>query len=981
MRWTALLLTLAFSSLSAVAQTKASNAPPSYEGLKVGSVEIAANPHVNNAQYRPLIVQEPGEPFSDKKIQESIDALKGTGAFSNVQLKVQPGDAGLKLTFVLEPAYYIGMLRFPGSIKHFSYSRLLQVVNLPSETVFQQSQLQTAESALVDFFHSNGFFQAKVHTDVKLDDDNQLAHLTFHVTPGPHAHIGKVQVQGSTPEENRRLEQVMRSLRARFTGALLKRGKPYSPKRIQAATALLKKQLSKQHYPDNKIEMNPPIYHPQTNLADVSITINTGPVIEIRIVGAKLTWIPFQSGREKKKLISIYDEGSIDPDVIEESRRNLVDYFQRKGYFNVKVNTQHQRQNGKIIFSFVIDEGARFSVDGISFTGNHHISSSDLAAQITVKKKRWLIGHGLYSEKQLQASAKNIQNFYKDNGFEDVKVTPQAIQKNKAIYITFNVAEGDRTTVASLQVKGNKSIPLNQLLFHKRGFELREGKPFSPTRMANDRNHIAAKYLNLGFLNSEVKTTVSRHKDDPHQVDVTYDVIENQQVRISHVVYMGYQHTKLALIQKSANLVTEQPLSQGQLLQGESNLYDLGIFDWSDIGPRRQITTQTEEEALVNVHEAKRNSITYGFGLEIMRRGGNVPAGTIAVPGLPTIHNSGIQKAFPTEKTFVSPRGSIEFTRRNMRGLGETASLSLLFERLDQRALLTYTDPRFRLSSWQALTSISAERNTQNPLFAAQLEDASLQFQRFLDSKKTRQLQLRYDFKHTILNQLIVPQLVLPQDRHVRLSYVSSTVIQDTRDKPLDAHRGIYSTVDFRLVPQAFGSSASFTRLFSQYAFYKPVHGLVFANSVRLGLIAPYGGSFVPTSERFFAGGGTTLRGFPLDQAGPIRQVPFCPPGQSTNCALVPIPVGGNQLFILNSELRYPIPLMNNLGGVVFYDGGNVYSHINLPDFVNNYSNTVGIGLRYETPIGPVRFDIGRNLNPVTGISATQFFITLGQAF
>lgn len=86
-------------------------------------------------------------------------------------------------------------------------------------------------------------------------------------------------------------------------------------------------------------------------------------------------------------------------------------------------------------------------------------------------------------------------------------------------------------------------------------------------------------------------------------------------------------------------------------------------------------------------------------------------------------------------------------------------------------------------------------------------------------------------------------------------------------------------------------------------------------------------------------------------------------------------------MFIFNSELRFPIPIMNHLGGAAFYDGGNVYRRINFADFTRNYSNTVGIGLRYSTPIGPVRFDIGRNLSPPAGISATQFFITVGQAF
>ncbi|HEX3103705.1 MAG TPA: POTRA domain-containing protein [Terriglobales bacterium] len=980
MRWILFWSVLVLFSVPASAQTKASNPPPSYEGQRVGSIDLTANPHLDTAPYRELIVQKSGEPYSNSKIQQSMDALNRTGAFSKVQLKVQPDPTGLKLTFVLEPAYYIGMLKFPGGTKHFSYTRLLQVVNLPDQTEFQQSQIATAEEALTKFFQDHGFFLMKVHTDVQLDDANRLTHITFHIEPGKHAHIGKVEIRGATSQENRKLQGSIQSFRARLTGAFLKHGKPYSPRRIQAAIGLIRKKLAQQNYPANKIVLSPPDYHPETNLADLAINVDTGPVIEIRVVGAKLSWIPFLASRQKKKLISIYDEESVDPDIVEESRRNLQDYFERKGYFEVKVASNTQQQNGKTRLTFQIDKGRKYSVKEIAFTGNHHISSSDLEAQVDVKEGKWIISHGKYSEKLTSQSAKNIENFYKDNGFEQVKVTPQAVVRNQGIRITFNVAEGDRTTVGSLRVEGNKSFRFDQLRHGKGQFELLEGKPFSPRRMSDDRNQIAAKYLDAGFPNSEVKTVVTRHPDDPHIVDVTYEITENQRVRINHVVYMGWDHTKLALLKKSANLTPEEPLSEGQLLQGESDLYDLGIFDWSSIGPRRQITNQTEEEALVKVHEAKRNSITYGFGLQISRRGGNVPTGSVAVPGLPTIGLHGA-KVLPSEKTFVSPRGSIEYRRLDMRGLGESLSVSVLAERLDQRFITTYTDPHFRLSSWQALTSISAERTTENPLFQARLADASIQFQRFLNRKKTRQLQLRYDFNHTKLSQLLVPQLVLPADRNVQLSYVSSTLIEDTRDKPLDAHKGVYSTFDFRLVPSALGSSADFARFFGQYAYYKPLGDLVFANSIRLGLAAPYASSDVPTSERFFAGGGTTLRGFPTDEAGPVRYVPFCQGASTTNCPLIPIPVGGNQLFILNSELRYPIPIISNLGGVIFYDGGNVYRRINFPEFVNNYSNTVGIGLRYNTPIGPLRLDVGRNLNPVTGISATQFFITLGQAF
>jgi outer membrane protein assembly factor BamA len=353
----------------------------------------------------------------------------------------------------------------------------------------------------------------------------------------------------------------------------------------------------------------------------------------------------------------------------------------------------------------------------------------------------------------------------------------------------------------------------------------------------------------------------------------------------------------------------------------------------------------------------------------------------VAVPGLPTI-NLGSNQIASSQATYASPRGSIEFNRRNMRGLGETLSGNVLLSRLDQRFVTAYTQPHFIGSQWSSLSSFSIERTTENPLFAAGLGDLTFQVERVISRKKSTRLQIRYNFNKTILSQLLVPELVLPQDRNVRLSTFSGTLIRDTRDKPLDAHRGIFATTTLGITPVALGSSASFARFFGQYAFYKSLHSVVFANSVRLGLAKAFAGSFVPTSELYFSGGGTSLRSFPIDEAGPQRIVPFCTGLQNqTGCVNVTVPIGGRGLFIVNSELRFPLKIMKALGGVVFYDGGNVYSALSLPNFTGNYTNTVGIGLRYSTPIGPIRIDVGHNLNPVPGINPTQYYITLGQAF
>jgi outer membrane protein assembly factor BamA len=925
------------------------------------------------------VTQKTGAAYSQKNVDESAAALKSAGHFPEVHVQVVPDINGLRISFLLEPAYYLGTVEFPGAEKRFSYTRLLQTADLSDEDPYDPTRIPIAEDTLRKFMQHNGYFQAKVHAEPHIDDAHELVDVSFVVEMGKRANISSVSIEGPDQPETARLLHSIHSLRARLSRGLLKPGKPYSPQRITNATSLMKKTLTKQRRLASSIKENPPHFDPSTNQVAVSFKVEVGPVVTIRTVGAKLSVIPFLAGREKKKLIPIYSEGSVDQDLVDEGQRNLVDYFQKKGFYDAKVSTEFTKHPDQILVTYKIDRGRKHKVDRIYFQGNYALSSKELLDQVTVKKSHiWT--HGSLSQKLLKQSAQNIEALYRDHGYEEVKVTPRAVDREPKIDVAFEIAEGPQTLVEDIQVQGNQHIPYEQLTAPK-GFQLHAGVPFSMRKMADDRNRISANYLNRGYLNVEVKASMQKTAD-PQRVNVMYAITENQLVRVGEVYYEGEKRTRLPLIAKTAQIPPEAPMRRAQLLEAESRLYDLNIFDWSSVGPRKPITNQTEEMALVKVHEAKRNELTYGFGFEVSHRGGNVPTGTVALPGGgATIGLNGKQIA-PSQGTYASPRGLLQFTRRNMRGLAETASMSLLLSRLDQKFLSTYAQPHFFKSQWQSLTSISLERTSENPLFTAALGDASFQVERVISRKTNTRVQLRYDFNRTALSHILVPQLVLARDRSVNLSTVSGTLIRDTRDKPLDAHHGSFGTIDFRLTPTAFGSSANFTKLFMQYAFYKPVHSTIFANSIRLGLASPFSNSFVPTSQLFFSGGGTSLRSFPIDEAGPQRLVPFCNvlQGQS-GCVNVTVPVGGRQLFILNSELRFPLHINKSLGGVVFYDGGNVYRAINLPSFVRDYTNTIGVGLRYATPIGPIRFDIGRNLNPVPGINPLQYYITIGQAF
>jgi len=968
-----------FGATAGMAQLAPQTPQAAYEGQNVSAVSLIANPHRNLEPLFAVVTQKANAPYSQKNIEVSAEALRKAGEFPKVDVNVVPDVSGLRVNFLLEPAYYLGVVSFPGAEKQFAYIRLLQVTNFSDEDPYDPSRIPVAEDSLREFLHRNGFFRARVQGKPSVDDVHEIVNVNFVIDLGKQAHIAGVRIEGPDPSQSTRLLHAMRSLRARLTGGLLKAGAPYSAERVSAATGLMKKTLAKQHHLASIIRENPPRYDAENNQVAVSFTVDPGPLVTVRTLGARLTGVPFLSGRQMKKLIPIYSEGTIDRDLVEEGQQNLIEYFQKKGFSDVNVRTDLEKKPDQIVVTYNIERGRKHKVDRIFFRGNHALSEKELLDQVTVKKSHiWT--HGSWSQKLLRQSAQNIEALYHDRGYEEVKVTPRTVDREPKVEVAFDIAEGPQTLVEDVRVGGNEHILYPQLTAPE-GFQLQSGAPFSTRKMKEDRNRISANYLNRGYLNVQVEARVERTAD-PHRVNVSYAITEHQRVRESQVFYLGQQRTRLSLIEKTAQVPVETPMQRAQLLEAESRLYDLQIFDWSSVGPRKPITSQSDEMALVKVHEAKRNELTYGFGFEVSHRGGNVPTGTVALPGGGgTIGLNGYQIA-PSQSTFASPRGLIEITRGNMRGLAETANASILLSRLDQKFLSTYTQPHFIGSQWQSLTSFSIERNSENPLFTAALGDASFQLEKLIHRESNTRLQLRYDYNKTDLSHILVPALVLPQDRSVRLSTVSGTLLRDTRDKPLDAHHGTFSTVDVGLTPTALGSSANFAKLFGQFAFYKPFHSVVWANSIRLGLAKQFANSFVPTSQLFFSGGGTSLRSFPIDEAGPQRLVPFCNVLQNqSGCVNVTVPVGGRQLFILNSEVRFPSHIMKNLGGVVFYDGGNVYSAINFPNFINNYTNTVGFGLRYTTPIGPIRFDIGHNLNSVPGINPTQYYITVGQAF
>ncbi len=946
----------------------------SYEGQNVASIQIAGRPDFNSSQFETQFIQKAGQPFSLEKVDQTVAAVKAAGKFDAVRLEVDPEANGIRILLILEPAIYFGIFQFPGAAQ-FPYSRLVQVANYPIQTPFTDAAVGQDRQSLLGFFQQQGFFQADVKSEIQVDQQHAIANIVFPTKLGRRAKFGAIDIAGVPPLDQERLQRSLKSFLARARSAAIRPGKTYRRSTLTKATLYLQKELEKQGLLGAEVNLAGAEYHADTNRADIQFTVKPGPKIHVDIQGAHVwSWT-------RKSLLPMYQGVGADEEAVQEGRQALVSYYQGKGFFDVKVDAESKTSDKGDTIVYRITKEKKHKVAEVKLRGNSKLPSPQLTPHISVEEKH-LFSSGKFSDQLVRKSVNNLKSVYKSEGFSEVAVVPTVTNREGNIDITFQVTEGERDIVNSLAVEGADTFPASQ--YAPGGLKLAAGQPYSQRHVQEDRSNIVAHYLQAGYLTSSFRETAREvSKSDPHHINVVYHIYEGPKVYAGDVLTLGRDHTRQKLIDLDvAELQSEKPLTESQLLTAGSKLYDhTGVFDWAEVDPKRQITTQTKEDVLVKVHEAKKNAFTYGFGFEVINRGGSIPSGTAALPNLPPV---GLPSNFKTSQvTFFGPRGSVQYTRNNFRGKGEQISLTGFAGRLDQRGAAFYIDPNFRWSPWKATTTFSAERNEENPIFSSQQELGSFQLQRFLDPAQKNTLFLRYSFSQTNLPRVLIEALVPKQDRNVRLSTLAANFTRDTRDNVLDEHKGILESAELDFNTTKLGSSVNFTKFTGQAAYYKQgFHSIVLANSLRIGLAQPFANSRVPLSEAFFTGGGNSLRGFPLNGAGPQRDVLICPNGVTT-CSnnTIKVPAGGNELLLINSEARIPIPLKKGLSIVPFYDGGNVFPLVGFRQFTSLYSNNVGLGLRYATPVGPLRIDLGQNLNPVTGIKATNYFISIGQAF
>ena len=929
-----------------------------------------------------------GEPLRMETVRASIERLFATGRYGDVSVDAQPYNGGVAITFITRHSWFIGGVRDEGNINAPpGANQLANAGNLDLGQPYTEAKLKEAQDAQRRLMELNGLFDPTLRPVLDWDEAYQQINVHFEVDSGRRARFGPPMLSGDLKME---FDRILKALKYRRW--LIHTWKPMTQARMQDGLDGVRKLYEKQDRLEAKVQLEDVKYDAETNTATAALHIEAGPRIDVRVIGAKI------SNGKLRKYVPVFQEHAVDNDLLVEGAHNLRDYLQTEGFFDADVEFKEQRViNDKAEIDYLAASGPRRKVTAILISGNTVFDTNEIRERMYLRKAYFLqFPHGRYSENLLSRDEDTIRSLYKSNGYLDVKVSHRVEDlkpsgKTGAVAIYIHIDEGPCYLIEKLTIDGIVSLDRGNLLSQLSSVE---NQPYSEYNIALDRDAILNRYFAQGFANATFEWS-STPSAEPHRFDVTYKIDEGGREFVRQVVYTGNRHTRPKLINRMIELNPGDPLSPTEMADTQRKLYDLGIFSRVDTAIQDPDGETSSKYVLYDLQEGHRYTMRIGVGAEFARIGGcqtclDAPAGEAG----------------------FAPRFSFDITRGNLWGDGHSLTLATRVSTLEQRVLLTYAWPRFQGNPNLTLTFNALYDNSRDVrTFSYTRLEGSIRLEQRL-SKATKlswaytNRRVSVDEETLKIEPLLIPLLSQP----VRLGLISGAIIRDHRDDPVDPHKGYYFSADVGLAEHFLGSQRNFARLLARHSsYYKLGKRFVLARNTEFGEILAFhytGTAFdsIPLPERFFAGGDTSNRGFPEEQSGPRDP--------DTG-----FPIGGTALFFNQTEFRFPL-IGENVGGVLFHDMGNTFDSLtdisfrvhqqNLQDF-NYMVHAIGFGIRYRTPVGPLRVDLAYSLNPPkffgfpgteeqlltlgtnpcgtpgvctqTGVSHFQYFFSIGQTF
>jgi len=965
-----------------------------YQGLTVAEIRWPDIPSdIDQKRWRELIPQQPGKPLERELIRESIHKLHQTGRFADIRVEAErTPDGKVALSFFTTPNYFVGSVDVRGVPNRPTAGQVGNASKFQLGDLFTPDQVERALVNIKQLMQENGYYRSTVTESERKYPERQQIDIIFQITPGSQARVGNVTVRGNAGYSQGQIQDI----------AKMHPGNPVSVQRVSNALDRLRKKYQKQNRLLAQVSVSNKSYRESANTVDYNFDIVPGPKVQVIAEGFKI-----RRGVLKQN-VPIFEENAVDEDLLNEGRRNLLNYLQARGYFEAKVGMKQNSDTAgnALQIVYVIDPGARHRLVKLEFAGNKYFLTERLRSRMQVRPAARFDSRGRFSQGLLNSDIRGLEDLYRANGFQQVKITSTVTDDYNGhendLALTISVDEAPQTLVGAFHMEGNQAFSEAQLAAY---INTAQGQPFSEFNIAQDRDNLLNYYFNHGFPHASFEASAKPMPAEPNRMDVTFKIHEGEQVFVDNVFVSGLNFTKPFVVQRELQVKSGDPLSQIDMLQTQQRLYDLSIFSQVGTAVQNPNGNEPEKNVLVDVEEARRYTFNYGVGLEF-QTGQPSAVGTNQAKG----------------ETGVSPRVSLDITRLNFRGRNHTITFKADVGSLQQRGLISYTAPRwFNSQNWKLSFTAFYDNTLDVTTFTSQRLEGSVQAEQTVSKATTMDYRFTYrrvKASNINISPAEIPLLSLP----VRVGEPGFSYIRNKRDNNLESTKGSYTTVDAGVASSYFGSEADFSSILTQNSTYhafgknRPTEKrFVFARSLRIGVETAFGNTailppgqvcpdasqtscpsttVIPLAERFFTGGGNSHRGFGLNQAGPRDPT-------------TGFPVGGSALFLNNVEMRFPpttLPFVqDNVSFAIFEDAGNIFtdgrsmldnllrwrqkdpqlclqqSTASQCDY-SYISHAVGVGVRYKTPIGPVRFDFGYNLNPPAFPSTQTVTNTEGQS-
>jgi outer membrane protein insertion porin family len=576
-------------------------------------------------------------------------------------------------------------------------------------------------------------------------------------------------------------------------------------------------------------------------------------------------------------------------------------------------------------------------VASVVFRGNAALSTRRLRAAMATHPAT-LSRTGLFRQDVLDRDLAALAGLAQAEGLADAIIGPAELRwedGGRRVHVTIPVVEGPRVTIEDVLVEGTTLFASAEL----RGvIPLRPGDPWNPARVEDGRRNVERLYAARGFHGVTVDAAVNRHDG---RVSVVYRITEGSPTRVGRILLRGLFLTREDTIRRQLDIAPGDVFDPDRLTAARQRLEQASAFATVDVGPPRPAPTPFADLD-VTVAEQKPWHLDAGLGYD----------------------------------TAVGGRVFLDFGHDNLFGTARSASLRLRGaiggEAVQQlgRIDLVYREPWILPGRpWQAEADLFAERSDNLGYDLEQIGLLAWVGDDLLNPRGPRTLRARLRYRLEQARTFNVSPALQAEGIEAgtdRIASLTPTVVWDLRDDRFNPRRGSVHQASLELASPGLGGTVSFVKSeLSTGWFFSWLPPTVFALSGRLGLAGPFGGTgSLPIQDRFFAGGSTTVRGYPENKLGPLDSA-----GD---------PVGGNALVVVSAEWRFP--LWGWLGGAVFIDAGAVTPEIGDLRF-SAFGSGVGGGLRVATPVGPIRLDVGYALQPIPGESRTQVYLTVGFPF